>query len=126
MKYAINALKVPDPTGPYSQGTTAGRHVFLSGQVALDPQNPARLLNADIKGQVERIIDIFEELLAQVDCNLTDVAKTTIYLINLDQLCEVEEVFEHRFARPAPARSVVEVSRLPYNALVEIDCIACR
>ena len=126
MKYAINATDVPDAIGPYSQGTTAGRLVFASGQLAIDPHDPHRLVSGGITEQTHRIIDIVENLLAEVDCTLSDVAQATVFLADLDDLPAVNEVWMDRFDPPAPARAVVEVSKLPMDALIEMDCVACR
>ncbi len=126
MKYAINATTVPDAIGPYSQATTAGRLVFASGQLPIDRENPYKLCEGGIREQTERVIDIVEAILAEVDCTLADVAQTNIYLANLDDLDEVNDVYWRRFEMPAPARTVVEVSRLPMDALIEMDCVACR
>ncbi len=126
MKYAINAIDVPDSVGPYSQGTTAGRLVFASGQLAIDPHDNSKVMQGDVAQQTERVIQLVEAILAEADCTLTDVAQTTIYLVNLDDLDAVNEVYARYFTTPAPARSVVEVSRLPLGALIEMDCVACR
>ena len=67
-----------------------------------------------------------DALLAESDCTLTDVAKVTIYLADLDDLDAVDEVYSQYFVTPAPARAVVEVSRLPLGALIQMDCVACR
>ena len=126
MKYSINAPGVPDAVGPYSQGTTAGRLVFASGQLPVDPDDPRKLVEGGIKAQTERVIDIVEAILAEVGCTLADVAQTNIYLADLDDLEVVNRIYERRFDRPAPARTVVEVSRIPMGALIEMDCLACR
>lgn len=126
MKYAINAPTVPDAIGPYSQGTTAGRLVFASGQLPVDQDNPYVLVEGGIREQTERVIDIVELILDEVGCTLNDVAQTTIYLANLDDLDVVNDVYWRRFDPPAPARTIVEVSRIPMGALIEMDCIACR
>ncbi|MGN0077130.1 MAG: Rid family detoxifying hydrolase [Parafannyhessea sp.] len=126
MKYAINAIDVPDSVGPYSQGTTAGRLVFASGQLAIDPHDNARIMQGDVAQQTERVIQLVEAILAEADCTLSDVAQTTIYLVDLDDLDVVNKVYARYFPMPAPARSVVEVSRLPLGALIEMDCVACR
>jgi 2-iminobutanoate/2-iminopropanoate deaminase len=126
MKYSINAPLAPDAIGPYSQGTTAGRLVFAAGQIGLDRDNPTKLVEGGIRAQTARIIEIVEALLAEADCTLSDVAQTTIYLTNLDDLDAVNEVYSEYFITPAPARSVMEVRRLPFDALIEMDCIACR
>ena len=126
MKYAINGLGIPEAHGPYSQGTTAGRLVFASGQIAYDPQDATRLIEGDAAAQTERIIDIIEMILGEVDCTLADVAQTTVYLASIKDMDKMNEVYSRRFTAPAPARAVVAVSELPFGALVEMDCVACR
>lgn len=126
MKYSINAKDVPEAVGPYSQGTTAGRLVFAAGQIAIDPHDPNRLIEGGAKEQTERIIELISALLAEADCTLSDVAKTTLYLADLDDLDAVNEVYAKHFCTPAPARSVIQAARLPFGALVEMDCVACR
>ena len=126
MKYSINAQGVPSAIGPYSQGTTAGRLVFASGQLPISTQNNKELVAGGITEQTERVIDLIQSILAEAGCTLSDVAQTTLYLANLNDLDAVNEVYAQRFTTPAPARNVVEVSRLPLDALVEMDCIACR
>lgn len=126
MKYAINGLGIPEAHGPYSQGTTAGRLVFASGQVAYDPDDPSKLTGNTVAEQTSRTIDIIETILAEVDCTLSDVAQTTVYLTDMDAMEEMNEVYAQRFLQPAPARAVVAVSALPMGALVEMDCVACR
>ena len=126
MKYAINGLGIPEAHGPYSQGTTAGRLVFASGQIAYDPNDSTKLLDGDVAAQTERTIDIIELILGEVDCTLADVAQTTVYLANIEDMEKMNEVYSRRFTAPAPARAVVAVSALPMGALVEMDCVACR
>ena len=126
MKYAINGLGIPEAHGPYSQGTTAGRLVFASGQIAYEPNDSKRIIKGDAAVQTERIIDIIEVILGEVDCTLSDVAQTTVYLASIDDMDAMNEVYERRFPAPAPARAVVAVSALPLGALVEMDCVACR
>ncbi len=126
MKYAINGLGIPEAHGPYSQGTTAGRLVFASGQIAYDPNDDTKVLDGDVAAQTERIIDIIEAMLQTVNCNLTDVAQTTVYLAHIEDMDQMNEVYARRFVAPAPARAVVAVSALPMGALVEMDCVACR
>lgn len=126
MKYAINAMDVPEAQGPYSQGTTGGRLVFASGQLAVDPEDPTRVIEGDVSAQTERVIDIIESILAEVDCTLSDVAQTTVYLADIGDMDAMNEVYARRFVMPAPSRSVVAVSALPMDALVEMDCVACR
>ena len=76
--------------------------------------------------QTERVIDIIESILSEVDCTLADVAQTTVYLSSLKDMEAMNEVYARRFSTPAPARAVVGVSELPLGALIEMDCVACR
>lgn len=126
MKYSINAKGVPDAFGPYSQGTTAGRLVFASGQLPISPQDSHALVRGGIAEQTERVIDIIESILSEVGCTLADVAQTTVYLASLEDMDAMNEVYARRFTTPAPARAVVGVSELPLGALIEMDCVACR
>lgn len=135
MKYAINAAHVPDPKGFYSQGTSAGRMIFISGQTGMDacPQtdtNPQAYPQAEVEPsliqQTERCIDLIEALLSELQCSLTDVANLQVLLTSIDQLPQVDYVLARRFDTPAPARSVAQVQALPNGAAVEIAAIACR
>ena len=126
MKYSINARKAPEAFGPYSQGTTAGRLVFASGQLPISREDNRRLVDGGIREQTERVIDIIEDILSEVDCTLSDVAQTTVYLTSLDDMAAMNEVYARRFSTPAPARAVVGVNELPLGALIEMDCVACR
>ena len=126
MKYSINAPEAPEAFGPYSQGTTAGRLVFASGQLPISKENSRKLVPGGITEQTERVIDIIEALLAEVDCTLADVAQTTVYLSSLKDMAAMNEVYERRFTSPAPARAVVGVNEQPLGALIEMDCVACR
>ena len=126
MKYSINAERAPEAIGPYPQGTTAGRLVFASGQLPISDSDSRRLVEGGIREQTERVIDIIESILSEVDCTLADVAQTTVYLASLDDMAIMNEVYARRFSTPAPARAVVGVSELPLGALIEMDCVACR
>lgn len=126
MKYSINARKAPEAFGPYSQGTTAGRLVFASGQLPISREDNRRLVDGGIREQTERVIDIIEDILSEVDCTLSDVAQTTVYLASLDDMAAMNEVYARRFSTPAPARAVIGVNELPLGALIEMDCVACR
>ncbi len=126
MKYSINAQGVPDAFGPYSQGTTAGRLVFASGQLPISEEDNHALVEGGIAEQTNRVIDIIENILAEVNCTLADVAQTTVYLATLDDMDAMNEVYSQRFTTPAPARAVVGVAELPLGALIEMDCVACR
>lgn len=126
MKYSINAQDVPEPFGPFSKGTTAGRLVFASGQLPIAPDDDKGIVQGGIQAQTERVIDIIELVLAEVNCTLADVAQTTVYLADINDLDAMNEVYARRFASPTPARAVVAVAALPLGALIEMDCVACR
>lgn len=126
MKYAINAPGAPEAIGPYSQGTTAGRLVFASGQLPIDARHPHHLVKGDIYAQTEQVIANCRLLLEATGCSLDDVAQTTVYLSDIALMPQMNEVYERYFTMPAPARSVVAVSGLPMGALIEMDCVACR
>lgn len=126
MKYSINAQSAPEAFGPYSQGTTAGRLVFASGQLPISPDDSQALVDGGIREQTERVIDIIESILSEVGCTLSDVAQTTVYLADLSDMDAMNDVYARRFTTPAPARAVVGVSELPLGALIEMDCVACR
>ncbi len=126
MKYSINAQGAPDAIGPYSQGTTAGRLVFASGQLPVSEDDNRRLVEGGIREQTDRVIDIIEAILDEVGCTLSDVAQTTVYLASLSDMEAMNEVYARRFPSPAPARAVVGVTELPMGSLIEMDCVACR
>lgn len=124
MKYALHATGATEPTGPYSQATTAGRLIYVSGQVAVDDTHV--LVSDDIAVQTEAIIKQFEVVLAAAQCTLEDIAQVTIYVSDLSNMDVVDSVWRRYFIAPAPARSVVQVDALPFGAKIEMDCVACR
>ncbi len=123
---AVYTDAAPKPIGPYSQAVAApaGRVVYCSGQIALDPSTGA-LRGATAAEQAEVVLDNLGAVLRAAGAGFEHVVKTTIYLANLDDFAAVNEVYGRRFdGRTPPARATVEVSRLPAGALVEIDAIA--
>lgn len=125
MKYQVNATGCPDPIGAASKGTTAGRLVFVSGQVSLSDDG-ATVIGSDVSSQTSRILDQAESVLAEVGLDLDDIAKVTVFLTNFDDLDEFDEVYSDRLVPPMPARSIVCVKELPFGALVQMDAVACR
>ncbi|NLC05213.1 MAG: RidA family protein [Erysipelothrix sp.] len=118
----ITSDDAPKAIGPYSQGIKLGDFVYLAGQIALDSNN--QLSQGDIKQQTLQIINNIVSLLAEVNLELRHIVKTTVYLKDMDMFDDFNEIYATYFAHPYPARSTVEVSRLPKDALVEIDCFA--
>jgi reactive intermediate/imine deaminase len=119
----IDTKEAPAAIGPYSQGTRAAGLIFVSGQIPLDPAT-GQIVPGDVAAQAERVLGNIEAILRAVGCGLADVARTTIYLVDLAHFAVVNDVYARFFAAPYPARVTVQVSALPRGALVEIDAIA--
>jgi len=123
MKNVVITDRGPKPIGPYSQAIKAGGVVYLSGQVALDPKS-GELVGADIRQQTERVIENIKGILEAAGVNLHHVLKTTVFLKDMNDFAAMNEVYGRYFTAAPPARSTVQVSRLPKDALVEIEVIA--
>lgn len=123
MKQTITTADAPGAIGPYSQGVQANGFLFLSGQVALDPAS-GQLLGGDIRAQTERVLKNLEAVLAAAGSSLAAAVKTTVYLADLNDFAAMNEVYARFFPNHPPARSTVEVSRLPRDAKIEIDLVA--
>ncbi|MDX2273645.1 MAG: RidA family protein [Cyanobacteriota bacterium] len=117
--------QAPAPVGPYSQGIAAqGPFIFTAGQIALDPQT-GQMAGSDITSQTIQVLENLKAVLAAGGTSLDHVVKTTVYLANMGDFAAMNQVYARYFAGdPAPARSCVEVARLPKDALVEIEAIA--
>jgi 2-iminobutanoate/2-iminopropanoate deaminase len=123
MKKSISTLNAPAAIGPYSQCIYAGGMYFLSGMLGIDPDTGA-FAGDTAAEQTEQACKNIDALLDQAGLTMEHIVKTTIYLTDLKQFADVNEVYGSFFTQDPPARSCVEVSRLPKNALVEIECIA--
>ena len=123
--YAISTDKAPRAIGTYSQGASAGRYVFTSGQIGLDPVT-REFVEGGAYEQVVQAIHNCAAVLAAGQVGLADVVKTTVFVTDIAYKDDVDRAFKELFPSPRPARSLVEVSALPRNALVEVECIACR
>jgi 2-iminobutanoate/2-iminopropanoate deaminase len=119
----INSDKAPAPIGPYSQAIALDNLLFTSGQIAIDP-NTGDIIDGDVVAQTRQVLENLKAVLSAAGCTIDSVVKTTIYLKNMDDFTQVNEIYAKYFSDSLPARSTVEVSRLPKNVLVEIDCIA--
>lgn len=106
--YSINTKGAPKGIGTASQGTSAARFVFVSGQIPVDPETK-ELITGDVKAQAARCISNVKAVLGELDLTYGDITKTTLYLTNLADLEAIDEVWEMKFPKPWPARSVVEV-----------------
>lgn len=113
----------PKAIGPYSPALRAGQLLFLSGQIPLDPQSGA-VVGDDISAQTEQVFRNIAALLAASGATFSQVARTTVFLTDLNDFGAMNAVYARHFADPPPARSTVQVSRLPRDVRIEIDVIA--
>ena len=123
MREVISTPDAPKAIGPYSQGVRANGLVFTAGQVAFDPKTQ-QIVDGDISAQTERVMQNLSAILTAAGCGMQDVIRSTVFLKNMDDFAAMNAVYAKYFSAAPPARSTVEVSRLPKNALVEIDMIA--
>jgi 2-iminobutanoate/2-iminopropanoate deaminase len=113
----------PKAIGPYSQAITHGGMVYCSGQIPLDPAS-MKVVPGDIEAQTEQVLRNLSAVLQAAGSGLPKVLKTTVFMQNLECFAKMNAVYERAFAGHTPARSTVQVARLPLDVLVEIECIA--
>jgi 2-iminobutanoate/2-iminopropanoate deaminase len=118
----IQTTKAPQAIGPYSQAVQVGNLLFASGQIPLTPEG--ELVTGSIQEQTHRVLKNIINLLAEADAGLKDVVKTTLFIQNMDDFNAINEVYGQYFAEHKPARSTVEVARLPKDVGIEIEVIA--
>lgn len=123
MKNVITTSKAPRSIGPFSQAVKANGFVFVSGQVALDPETQ-QLIGADVTAQTERALLNVQAVLEAAGSSLGNVVRAGVFLRNLGDFAAMNAVYGRFFPAAHPARTTVEVSRLPLDALVEIDVVA--
>lgn len=121
----IRSDRAPAPVGPYNQALIAsGQLLFVAGQIPLDP-NTGEIVGQDISQQTEQVMANLEAILTEAGAGWSQVVKTTVFLSDLQNFTPMNQVYSQYFQEgKAPARVCVEVSRLPKDVLVEIDCIA--
>jgi 2-iminobutanoate/2-iminopropanoate deaminase len=122
----IRTDKAPAPVGPYNQAILAsGQTLFVAGQIAIDPRLGDVVYTEDVVKQTEQVMRNIEAILTEAGATFADVVKTGVFLADMNDFAAVNAVYAKYFSEDtAPARACVEVSRLPKNVLVEIDCIA--
>jgi len=123
MKDRVQTDNAPKAIGPYSQAIKANGLVFASGQIPLDPQT-MQIVEGGIREQTERVLTNLSAVLRAAGTSLDKVVKTTVFLADLSDFTEMNETYGRFFGEMPPARSTVEVSRLPRDVKVEIDVIA--
>jgi reactive intermediate/imine deaminase len=125
-KKVIRTNKAPAPVGPYNQAiVTSGQMLFVAGQIPLDPQSGQIVGDGDITAQTQQVMVNLEAILREAGAGWEDVVKTSVFLTDLANFASMNQVYAEYFLEEnAPARACVEVSRLPKDVLVEIECIA--
>jgi 2-iminobutanoate/2-iminopropanoate deaminase len=123
MKDIVLTDKGPKPIGPYSQAVKSDGFLFASGQVALDPRTN-EFIGGDIRQQTERAMENIKAVVEAAGSNLHHVVKTTVFLKDMNDFAAMNEAYGKYFSAAPPARSTVQVARLPKDALVEIEVIA--
>lgn len=123
MRSAIRTTQAPAAIGPYSQAIRSGDFLFLSGQIPLDPAT-GNIVEGDITAQTRRVMENISAVLAAAGAGFADIVKTTIFLVDLGDFAAVNAVYGPHFASEPPARSTIQVARLPRDSRVEIEVIA--
>lgn len=125
-KKVIRTNKAPAPVGPYNQAIAVeGQMLFLAGQIPLDPESGNIIGEGDITAQTKQVMANIEAILTEAGATWDNVVKTSVFLSDLANFTPMNQVYAQYFAEDtAPARACVEVSRLPKDVLVEIECIA--
>lgn len=123
----INTNQAPAAIGPYSQAMIANGFIFCSGQVGVDPKTG--VLTTDIETQTHQVLKNLQAVLKEAGCELQNVVKTTIYLVDMSDFAKVNEIYGSYFGETKPARATVQVSKLPQGKLpnpplIEIEAIA--
>ncbi|RKL67928.1 reactive intermediate/imine deaminase [Salipaludibacillus neizhouensis] len=121
-KQPIQTNEAPGAIGPYSQAIQIGDFIYTSGQIGLDPKTGEMV--EGLETQAHRVMDNVKAVLAAADCDMTDIVKVMIFMQNMDDFAKVNEIYASYLEEPYPARSAVEVARMPKNALVEVEVIA--
>jgi 2-iminobutanoate/2-iminopropanoate deaminase len=123
MRDVISTPDAPKAIGPYSQAIKGGGFVFTAGQVALDPAT-GQVVPGDVAAQTERVMKNLASILQAAGSGFQKVVRCTVFLKNMNDFTAMNEVYGRYFTAAPPARSTVEVARLPKDVLVEIDVIA--
>jgi reactive intermediate/imine deaminase len=118
----ISTPNAPKAIGPYSQAVKVGKTVYVSGQIALDP-NTGELQNSSIEVEIRRVFDNLKAVVTAAGGTFAQVTRTTVYIVDFAIFPTLNQIMAEYFSEPYPARVTVQVAALPKNANVEIDCI---
>jgi 2-iminobutanoate/2-iminopropanoate deaminase len=122
MKKIVSTKNAPQAIGPYSQAVQYGDFLFVSGQIAIDPQT-ANIIEGDIEVQTEQVLKNIAAIIEAAGMSLQDVVKCTCFLKDMNDFASFNAVYENYFGESLPARETVEVSRLPKDVRVEVSAI---
>ncbi len=122
MRAIIKTDQAPAAIGPYSQAVAANGFLFTAGQIALDPQS-GQIIGTDVATQTRRVLQNLQAIAEAGGADLNSVMKTTVFLKSMNDFAAMNAVYSEFFRQNPPARSTVEVSRLPKDVLVEIDAV---
>jgi 2-iminobutanoate/2-iminopropanoate deaminase len=125
MKTIVNTNNAPAPIGPYSQAVIAGNFLFVSGQIAMDPSTGELVLD-DIKTETKQVMENIKAILTEAGIDFGNIIKTSIFLTDMKNFTQVNEVYGTYFAGAYPARETVQVAGLPKNVNVEITVTAIK
>ena len=125
MKKIIETKKAPAPVGPYSQAVEVDGTLFCSGQISLDPAT-GEVFTGEIQKQTQMVMSNVEAVLAAADMTFNNVVKTTIFLTDMNDFAQVNEIYASCFKQEPPARSCVAVAALPKGVNVEVEVLARR
>lgn len=125
MRKVIKTDKAPAAIGPYSQGIDTGVFIFTSGQIPVNPST-GEVVHGGIEEQTVQVLENLKNVLEAAGSSISKVIKTTVFLKDMSSFSAMNEVYKKYFAEPYPARSCVEVARLPKDVLVEIEAVAQR
>ncbi|GAE86795.1 RidA family protein [Acetivibrio straminisolvens] len=121
----IKTDKAPEAIGPYSQAIVAGSFVYTSGQIPINPQT-GEVVGGGIEEQTEQVLKNLKNVLEAAGSGLNKVVKTTVFIKDMDSFAKINEIYAKYFSEPYPARSCVEVSKLPKGVLIEIEAVAIK
>ena len=121
----VKTDKAPQAIGPYSQGMIAGNMVYTSGQLGMEPST-GELVSSSIEDETRQSLKNVEAVLKEAGVELSDVIKTTVFVKDLGQFTDINKIYSEFFSEHKPARSCVEVARLPKDANIEIEAIALK
>ena len=124
-KQFISTKNAPKPIGPYPQGVVFENLVFTSGQLPLDPAT-GKLVEGDVKAATEQVIKNIQEILHKADSSLEKALKATVYLKDMSDFADMNEVYAEYFGANPPARTCFQVAKLPMDAVVEIEVVASK